>query len=95
MGKHKGWQKLDDCHWRHDGVSVNNLLNIYVDDGTRDNHASDSTGSEYKITYRNANSKIGESGVKVLRSGISTLEEAKKIASTIQKDNPNSLPDEF
>lgn len=95
MVSNSGWQKLDDCQWRHDGVSVNNLMNIYVDDGTRDNHASSSTGSEYKITYRNTNSEFGEKSIHVLRSGISNLKEAKRIANSIREDNPSSIPDDF
>lgn len=91
----KGWHKTSECRWRHDGVSVNNLMNIYVDDGTRDNHASDSTGSEYKITYRNVNGKIGEKRVGELQTGISTLKEAKKIATNIRRQNPDSIPSEF
>ena len=95
MVRHEGWQKLDDCQWRHDGVSVNNLLNIYVDDGTRENHASNTTGKKYKITYRNANGEVGEKTVKTLTDNISTLQEAKRLAGNIQKQNPNSLPNDF
>lgn len=90
----KGWTKLNDCQWRHDGVSVNNLLNIYVDDDT-DKHASEHKGSAYKITYINKNSEYGEKTRKTLENNISTLKKANNKATEIMRNNPESTPETF
>ena len=89
----KGWTKMDEYSWRHDGYALSHKLNVFVDDGTHENHASSSTGSEYIVLYTVNNSEMGPSGSHVLADGFTTKKDAHKKATQIMRDNPDSLPE--
>lgn len=101
MASYKGWTKMDDNSWRHDGNNQGaNKLNIVIKDEDEFKniglHVSDVEGrlnaEKYLLIYTvNDSPSDYDSGSHILDE-FDTIDEAKKAASQVQKDNPNDAP---
>lgn len=101
MASYKGWTKMDEYSWRHDGNNQGaNKLNIFLKDEDEfkniGEHVADvdisGGGNTYLLVYTvNDSPSDYDSGSQVL-SEHSTLDTASKAATTVRKNNPESVP---
>lgn len=100
MAQFKGWTKMDEYSWRHDGNNQGaNKLNIFTKDEDEfkniGDHVSDVGASQsktYLLVYTvNDSPSDYDSGSHII-SEHNTIDEAERAASEVQRDNPNSVP---
>lgn len=95
----KGWTKMDEGSWRHDGYDHYNKLNIYTLENPSANLTRDKTGDHisemrkhqrpshgYVITY--TDNGFG-GGTKIVEKA-SSKTKAKKKANKIMRSHPSS-----
>jgi len=101
MASYKGWTKMDEGSWRHDGNNQGaNKLNIHIKDedefknigihiaGVKTRRHADT----YLLVYTvNDSPTEYESGSHILGE-FNTLDEVKKAATQVQKNNPDDTP---
>lgn len=100
MASYKGWTKMAEYSWRHDGNNQGaNKLNIFLKDedefkniGDHVGDAGGQRGAEYMLVYTvNDSPSDYDSGSHVLDE-FDTLDEAKRAATKVQKNNPSDAP---
>lgn len=96
----KGWTKMDDDSWRHDGNNQGqNKLNIHLKDEDAFKNVGDHIadvggqhGATYLVTYTvNDSPSEAETGTHVLES-FSSVKDARAFASDVRRENPDTLP---
>lgn len=100
MTQFQGWTKIDEGKWIHDGCDQgSNELNIHIKNdvgfkgvGEHLSTAGAAQGHTYILTYTvNDEPTDYPKSIQVL-SEHSSVQDAKKAASTVQRENPSTPP---
>lgn len=94
----KGWTKMDECSWRHDGCYFNKLnVNVKDPEEIRDigEHASTFEGRSsegYLLVYNVVDPQSHDYTGRYVLSEHTTKEEANRAAAEVMRDNYDTIP---